>query len=66
MTIHDELNKNVYYWCIEVSERGGDFLKSIAHAALRADPSNYEILRPALLKFVEKYPDYLKGFDGSI
>lgn len=33
----------------------GDFLKSLAQAALRADPSNYAILRPALLDLKDKY-----------
>lgn len=36
----------------------GDFLKSLASAALRADPTNYAILRPALLKIKERYPEY--------
>lgn len=44
------------------TERGikpaGDFLKSLASAALRADPSNYAILRPALLIMKNKYSEY--------
>jgi hypothetical protein len=63
MTIHDD--SNIHYWCVEAAGRGGDFVKSIAHAALRADVGNYEILRPALLQFLTKYPAYLKGFDES-
>jgi hypothetical protein len=32
------------------------FLETFCHAALRADFQNYEIIRPALLQFIEKYP----------
>lgn len=38
--------------------RSGDFLRTIAKAALRADYVNYEILRPALLELHGKYPEY--------
>lgn len=34
----------------------GDFLKTLARAALHADWENYPILRPVLLQFREKYP----------
>lgn len=36
----------------------GDFLISLADAALRADHENYPILRPALVHLKEKYPQY--------
>lgn len=36
----------------------GDFLRSLADAALRADATNYPILRPALVAIREKYPEY--------
>lgn len=36
----------------------GDFLKSLAAAAVRASPENYRILRPALLHMRDKYPKY--------
>jgi hypothetical protein len=36
----------------------GDFLKSLADAALRADWENYAALRPALLYIRDKYPQY--------
>jgi hypothetical protein len=36
----------------------GDFLDSLAEAALRADSANYCILRPALQQIREKYPKY--------
>lgn len=36
----------------------GDFLRSLADAALRADFLNYEVLRPALVEFRARYPKY--------
>lgn len=36
----------------------GDFLKTLAETAFRADMFNYEILRPALLSLKAKYPEY--------
>jgi len=36
----------------------GDFLKSLAMAGLRADPSNLTILYPVLLAMQRKYPEY--------
>lgn len=39
--------------------RSGDFLRSVAEAALRADHQNYLLLRPALLEMQKKYPEYL-------
>lgn len=38
--------------------RAGGFLSTIAEAAFRADRENYAILRPALLGYKAKYPDY--------
>lgn len=38
--------------------RAGDFLHDLASAALRADPENYPILRPALLHLRKKFPQY--------
>jgi hypothetical protein len=38
--------------------RAGDFLRSVAEAAIRADDENYRILRPALLRLKAKYPKY--------
>lgn len=40
------------------TKRAGSFLSSLADAALRADPSNFAILRPALLEIAAKYPEY--------
>ncbi|MGH9685270.1 MAG: hypothetical protein ACRD4S_16870 [Candidatus Acidiferrales bacterium] len=36
----------------------GDFLQSIAEAAMRADHENYEMIRPLLLQLKSKYPKY--------
>lgn len=41
-----------------IPTRSGDFLRSLAEAALRADADNYLILRPALVQLREKYPGY--------
>ncbi len=42
----------------EIPHRAGDFLTSLVEVVFRADWENYEILRPALLKLKEKYPEY--------
>ncbi len=34
----------------------GSFVQAFCEAALAADPLNYEILRPAVLQLMEKYP----------
>lgn len=39
---------------------GGDFVRTLAEAALRADWENYAMLRPTLLAMQVKYPDYSK------
>lgn len=36
--------------------RCGSFLRAFLVACLRADSYNYEIIRPALLKIMQKYP----------
>jgi hypothetical protein len=36
----------------------GSFVKFMAQAGLRADAENYAILRPALLQYKIKYPQY--------
>ena len=58
---HDD---ELWPWCEGVTARAGDFLKTIVEAARRADPENYAIMRPLLLQFREKYPEYhLVGLD---
>lgn len=39
-----------------LAPRPGRFLELFLHCCLRADDQNYEILRPALQYFMEKYP----------
>ncbi|HXM32267.1 MAG TPA: hypothetical protein VN921_01345 [Chthoniobacterales bacterium] len=39
--------------------RPGDFLRSLAEVALRADHENYPLMRPFLLEMKKKYPEYL-------
>ncbi len=36
----------------------GSFLHWLARTAISADPDNYQILRPVLLKIKAKYPKY--------
>lgn len=49
-------------WIFGIVDRqpfpAGDFLRELIHAVCRADDSNYEILRPALLSLKAKYPQY--------
>lgn len=40
----------------KTEERPGNFLENFLDACLAADDENYEILRPALLKIMVKYP----------
>jgi hypothetical protein len=46
--------------------RPGSFLKSLAECACRADPENYKLLRPALLKLRAKYPQYHFAPEGDL
>lgn len=43
----------------------GDFLKSLADAALRADWENYPLMRPMLLQIKAKYPEYCDPYPDS-
>ncbi|MGH7936663.1 MAG: hypothetical protein ACREF8_06610, partial [Chthoniobacterales bacterium] len=46
-------------WLLGIRPKNaGDFLQSVAMAAMRADAQNYMILRPALLELKAKYPKY--------
>jgi hypothetical protein len=42
----------------------GDFLKTVANAALHADAYNYPLLRPSLIALKAKYPKY--RFEGKL
>jgi hypothetical protein len=60
MTAHQDLK--LFPWLLGIINnkptRAGDFLRSLADAALRADAENYITLRPALLDIRTKYPGY--------
>lgn len=45
-------------WLLNVTGEAGDFLRTLASAALRADADNYSRLRPVLLQMKQKYPRY--------
>ena len=61
MNIHSYPDE--HFWAVEAANRAGDFLKSFATAALRADSTNYFIIRSALLLLMEKYPEYKTAKD---
>jgi hypothetical protein len=48
----------LFIWLMNAHTYAGDFLKALAEAGLRADPSNYSTLRPLLLEMKAKYPKY--------
>lgn len=45
-------------WLAGADKRGGDFVQSVAHAALVADHENYPLIRPLILQMRVKYPEY--------
>lgn len=51
-------DRELYPWLVRANLMGGQFLKSLTDAGLRADPMNYQILRPALLMFRDKFRNY--------
>jgi hypothetical protein len=57
-----EMDEVLSHWLFGIlhgmPERPGDFLRSVAQMAFRADAENYAILRPALLELKAKYPAY--------
>lgn len=53
-----DLGPWVYGIIHEEPEPAGGFLRSLAQAAVRADPINYYFLRPALLVIAAHYPKY--------
>jgi hypothetical protein len=58
---HDAL---LFDWLVDASRQAGDFLKNLAEAGLRADTTNYAVLRPVLLYFKTKYPKYAEAPAG--
>lgn len=51
-------DRELHPWLSVAHHYGGGFIATLAEAALRADECNYAILRPTLLQFREKYPQY--------
>jgi hypothetical protein len=45
-------------WLNNASQRGGEFISSIAQDGLRADWENYAMIRPLLVYFRARYPAY--------
>jgi hypothetical protein len=55
------LDPDLLPWLVNASqtrETSHSFVATIAEAAVRADGSNYKLLRPVLLRLQEKYPVY--------
>lgn len=69
MTAHED--RILLPWLLGIANNkpteAGGFLKALADAALRADGSNYLVLRPALITIKAKYPKYddLEAMAGS-
>jgi hypothetical protein len=53
-----QVDAELFDFLMNCSSWGGDFLSSLAQAALRADAENYPIIRPALLSMKRRYPDF--------
>jgi len=51
-------DRELLEWLSKAKEEGGDFVRNIAEAALRADWENYPLLRPLLMVMRTKYPAY--------
>lgn len=56
MTACDD--RELFNWLRNAASTAGSFLRSLAEAGLSADPFNYALLRPVLLKIKDKYPKY--------
>ena len=48
------------HWYRGALDRGGSFTVHIVSAAMAADPENYRLIRPVMLKLKEKYPEFEK------
>lgn len=58
MLIAQNDDPEILEWLTNAHQRGGGFVSSLASAALRADDENYPIIRPLILQFRAKYPEY--------
>lgn len=45
-------------WLNRAVRYGGSFIATFAQACFYADDENFELLRPVLVKMMEKYPKY--------
>jgi len=45
-------------WLANANQRGGNFISSMARAALVADWENYPLIRPVILELRKKYTEY--------
>ncbi len=58
MLVAQNDDPEILEWLSNAVHRGGGFISSLAHAALRADPENYPIIRPVILVMRAKYTEY--------
>ena len=64
MTKEEELEeaRKIQKWLNNAHVHGGSFVSTFAKAIYCADEENYQVLKPILLKFMEKYPNYSTEF----
>lgn len=58
MLIAQNDDSELLEWLCNARESGGNFVSSLARAALVADWENYPLLRPALIELRKKYHAY--------
>jgi hypothetical protein len=58
MLIAQSDDSELLEWLVNARENGGDFVSSLARAALVADWENYPLLRPVLMELRRKYHAY--------
>jgi hypothetical protein len=56
--IAQEDDPELLEWLSKAEHEGGGFISRLAGAALRADWSNYPLIRPVILIMRTKYPQY--------
>ena len=55
MTLNNTDIKNIFSAISYGVGKHGGFLTSLSETAIKADPDNFRILKPALLEIIEKY-----------
>src|ERR1035438_208714 len=58
MLIAQSDDSELLEWLVNARQMGGNFISSLARAALVADWENYPLLRPVLIELRKKYPAY--------